>query len=109
MEGFSIPINKTAEGGYLSRFKVKGKGRDFGYSFALCWWHIGVLQDSTNQMVNLKWILFLFEALSWMCINLEKSAITLIGEVEDSDTLTQELGCSVSHLPTTYISLPLGS
>lgn len=65
--------------------------------------------DSTNQMVHLKWILFLFEALSGLWINLEKTGIIPIGGVNNSVLLAQELGCNVSQLPTTYLGLPLSA
>ena len=62
-------------------------------------------QDSMEQMIFLRWILVWFEALSGLKINLDKSYILLVGDVE---RLACELGCKVGELPTTYIGLPFG-
>jgi hypothetical protein len=42
-------------------------------------------------------------------INLGKSEIVPIGEVEDVEGLAQLLGCRVASLPMTYLGLPLGA
>ena len=44
-----------------------------------------------------------------MRINLEKSSIVPVGDVESLDLLTLERGCKVGSLPTTYLRLPLGA
>ena len=44
-----------------------------------------------------------FEALSGLKINLSKSALLLVGSVENSQSLALELGCNVGSLPTTYL------
>ena len=49
-----------------------------------------------------------FEALSRLRVNLEKSAILLVGNVENLNQLASELGCRVGSL-STYLGLPLGS
>ena len=50
-----------------------------------------------------------FEALSGLRANLEKSVIMSVGEVENIDRFSSELGCRVRTLPSTYLSLPLGT
>jgi hypothetical protein len=42
-------------------------------------------------------------------INLGKSKIVPIGEVEDAEELANLLGCRVASLPMTYLSLSLGA
>ena len=42
-----------------------------------------------------------------MRINLDKSSITPVRDVESPEVLAQELGCNVNLLPTTYLGLPL--
>lgn len=59
-------------------------------------------------MMYLKWILQLFEALFGIHINLDKSSIILVDDVEDLEILAQELGCNINSLPTSYLGLPLG-
>jgi hypothetical protein len=50
-----------------------------------------------------------FEAASGLRINLEKSELVPIGEVENVENLTHILGCRVASLPITYLGLPLGA
>ena len=52
--------------------------------------------------------MFWFEATLGLRINLAKSEIILIGEVEEVDELAVELGCRVGQLPVVYLGLPLG-
>jgi len=58
---------------------------------------------------NLRCTLLCFEAASGLMINLGKSEIVPIGEVEDVDFLAHILGCRLGWLPMTYLSLPLGA
>ena len=51
----------------------------------------------------------LFEAVSGLRINLEKSELIPVGRVENMDDLAWEFGCSLSSLPTTYLGMPLGA
>ena len=44
-----------------------------------------------------------------MRINLDKSFILPMRDVENPDLLALELGCKVGSLPTTYLGLPLGA
>ena len=60
-------------------------------------------------MVFPSWIVLCFEALFGLIVNLEKSFILPMGDVECLDQLTCELGCRVETLPSTYLGLPLGS
>jgi hypothetical protein len=50
-----------------------------------------------------------FEAASGLRINLSKSEIVPIGEVENVDSLAHILGCRVASLPMTYLGLSLGA
>ena len=50
-----------------------------------------------------------FEVVSGLKINLQKSEIILVGEVEDVDRAVVVFGCKVGNLPTTYLGLPLGA
>ena len=44
-----------------------------------------------------------------MRINLDKSSILPVGDVENPNLLALEIGCKVGSLPTTYLGLPLGA
>ena len=52
--------------------------------------------------------MFWFEAASGLRINLAKSEIIPVGEVQGIEELAMELGCRVGQLPTVYLGLPLG-
>ncbi|KAG2411395.1 hypothetical protein I3760_Q000600 [Carya illinoinensis] len=62
-----------------------------------------------NQMQVLKTVLFCFEAVSGLKVNLEKSELVPIGEVSNIRHLARTMGCKVSSFPMTYLGLPLGS
>jgi len=62
-----------------------------------------------EQIRHLRCIFLFFEAASGLRINLGKSKIVPIGEVEDVEGLAQLLGCRVGSLPMTYLGLPLGA
>ena len=51
----------------------------------------------------------LFQALSGLKINIGKSAIFLVGRVENPDFLALALVCYVGSLLTTCLGLPLGA
>jgi hypothetical protein len=55
-------------------------------------------------------VLFLsFEAVSGLKLNMAKSALVLVGDVDNMDELAGILGCGVSSLPLKYLGLPLGA
>ncbi|KAJ9677832.1 hypothetical protein PVL29_022672 [Vitis rotundifolia] len=60
-------------------------------------------------MTCLSWTLCWFEAASGLRINLAKSEIIPVGEVEEILEMAVELGCKVGQLPSTYLGLPLGA
>jgi hypothetical protein len=62
-----------------------------------------------EQFCNLRCLLQCFEAVSGLKINLSKSVIIPIGEVEDVEGLSRILGCGVESLPLMYLGLPLGA
>ncbi|RVX23817.1 hypothetical protein CK203_000161 [Vitis vinifera] len=58
---------------------------------------------------NLSWILAWFEAASGLRINLAKSALIPVGQVDELEEMAAELGCRLGALPTVYLGLPLGA
>ena len=60
-------------------------------------------------MAHLSWILLCFEAFLGLKINLDKSSMLVVGNVDDIEGLAIELGCSSKTLPTNYLGLPLGT
>ncbi|RVX23694.1 hypothetical protein CK203_000525 [Vitis vinifera] len=66
-------------------------------------------ETNKEQVSALSWVLAWFEAASGLRINLDKSVLILVGEVEDIEELAVELGCKIGMLPTVYLGLPLGA
>ncbi|RVW61121.1 hypothetical protein CK203_020538 [Vitis vinifera] len=62
-----------------------------------------------ESLLYLSWILLWFEAASGLKINLEKSMVIPVGEVEGALDMAAEIGCKVGQLPTVYLGLPLGA
>ncbi|RVX17793.1 hypothetical protein CK203_004242 [Vitis vinifera] len=62
-----------------------------------------------EYLTSLSWILAWFEAASGLRINLAKSELIPIGEVEEIEEMVVELGCKVGALPSVYLGLPLGA
>ena len=111
MKVFSLLIDKATMGGFLSSYNIRGRnGVALNISHLLFTDDTLVLcKDSEEQMFFLSWILMCFEALSRLRVNLEKSVILPVGDVENLDQLACELGCRVETLLSTYLGLPLGS
>ena len=110
MEVLDVRIRRAVEGGYLSGCIIRGGSRT-----SLNISHLFFVDDtivfceaSKEQVSHLSWILFWFEAASGLRINLAKSEIIPIGEVEEILELAVELGCRVGSLPSHYLGLPLG-
>ena len=61
------------------------------------------------KMLYLSWILLYFEALFGLRVNLEKSVILPVGNVENLNQLASELGLWRRVLPSTYLGLSFGS
>jgi hypothetical protein len=65
--------------------------------------------EQAEHVCNLKCTFLCFKAASGLRINLGKSKIVPIGEVENVDSLAHIQGCRVASLPMTYLGLPLGA
>ncbi|RVX13412.1 hypothetical protein CK203_020908 [Vitis vinifera] len=53
-------------------------------------------------------IAHVFEAMSKLSINLDKSKLIPIERVENLEELALEFGCKVGALPSSYMGFPLG-
>ena len=112
MEVFSLMTDKAKMGGFLIGYNIKGRnGVAMNISHLLFADDTLVFcKDTEEKMVFVSWILLCFEALFRLRVNLEKSAILPVGEVENIDQLACELSCRVGlWLPSTYLGLPLGT
>ena len=111
MDALSHLINKVVQRNFLSGFKFGGRDEE-----ELVLSHLFYVDDTllfckanSDQMAHLVWILMWFEALSGLRINLSKSEIFLVGEIENAEELVVELGCKVGSLPSSYLALPISA
>ncbi|KAL6323455.1 hypothetical protein AAG906_039025 [Vitis piasezkii] len=111
MEVFSCLLRRAISGGFLSRWRVRGRGGE-GILISHLLFADDTLvfcEESHDQLTYLSWLLMWFEACSGLRVNLEKSKLIPMGRVHDIEDLTLELGCKVGGLPSCYLSLPLGA
>ena len=81
-----------------SRLGKEGVGwRDISFPFC---------EASQEQVTFLCWLLIWFEAMLGLKINLEKSEMVLVGEVDNVENLACKIGCKVGKLPSSYLRLP---
>lgn len=62
-----------------------------------------------NQVLHLSVVLFAFEAVIGLKINLAKSSMFSLNADSDINMLADIMGCKVEKFPTTYLGLPLGA
>ncbi|RVW46326.1 LINE-1 reverse transcriptase-like [Vitis vinifera] len=110
MEVLSALIRRAVGGGFVSGYNLKGRG---GLVMEVS--HLLFADDTIifceakkEYLTSLSWILAWFEAASGLRINLAKSVLIPIGEVEEIEEMAVELGCKVGALPSVYLGLPLG-
>ena len=105
----SALIRRAVEGGFLSGCRIRGRRSDLNISH-LCFADDTIVfyEAKKEHLTHLSWTLFWFEAASSLRINLAKSEIFPVGEVEEVDVMVVELGCKVGSLPSSYLGLPLG-
>ena len=111
MEVLDVLIRRAVEGGFLSRCSIRGGSRSTLNISHLFFTDdtIVLCEASKEHLTHLSWILLWFEAASGLRINLAKSEIIPVGEVDEIEELVVELGCRVGSLPSQYLGLPLGA
>ena len=111
MEALSRMVNATIEHGLLTSFPMGGR------VFSDLVVYYSQFADETlifyeghlEQIHCVRLILLCFEAVSGFRVNLGKSEIVAICEVEDIGALATILRCSIAPLPMKYLGLPLGA
>ncbi|RVW35151.1 BTB/POZ and MATH domain-containing protein 4 [Vitis vinifera] len=111
MEVLSNLIRRAVDGGFLSGCRIRGRGEEEMIVSHLLFADDTIIfcEASKEQLSALSWILAWFEVASGLRINLDKSVLIPVGEVEDIEEMAVELGCKVGLLPTVYLGLPLGA
>ena len=108
MEVLSVLIRRAVEGGFISGCNIwRGSGPVANISHLLFADDTIVFCEAKKEdMTYLSWILCWFEAVSGLRINLAKSEIIPVGEVEEILEMAVELGCKVGQLPSSYLGAP---
>ena len=111
MEVFSRVLRRMDEVGIIRGFKVRGVGGD-----ELCISHLLFADDtilfcdtSIEQFLHIRMLLTCFTAVIGLKINVSKSEMVPVGEVNNLDELANVLGCKIGVLPLTYLDMPLGA
>ncbi|WJZ96214.1 hypothetical protein VitviT2T_014921 [Vitis vinifera] len=111
MEALSQLLSSARNGGFISSFKVGGRGRE-----GLIVSHLLFADDTlifygvdAEQLQYLSWTFMWFEAILGLKVNLSKSEVIPVGEGVHMETLVPVLGCKIGSLPTSYLGLPLGA
>ena len=88
MEVLSNLIRRAVEGGFLSGCRIQGGRQPVHISHLLFADDTIVFCEARKEhLTHLSWILFWFEAASGLRINLDKSEIIPVGEVEEMEEM----------------------
>jgi len=111
MEALSRMLNESMLQGLLTGFSVGIRDNE-----ALVVNHLLFVDDTlifcgvqAKHVRNLRCTFLCFEVVSRLRINLGKSELVPIGEVDDVESLTHILGCRIGSLPITFLGLLLGA
>jgi hypothetical protein len=67
-----------------------------------------LLEFSTENLQNIKFILSCYEAMSGMKINFEKSEVFTVGlEAEEQQQVVEILSCKLGSFPMKYLGMPI--
>ena len=110
MEVFSLLVEKGTFGGFLLGYFVEGRsGKAVQVTHMLFVDHNLVFYNVfEDQLMYPSWILLCFEALSRLKVNLDRSVILPVGNVENVDRLAHELECKAWALPSIIQAFRLG-
>ena len=111
MEVLSALIRKAIDGGFIFGCRLRGKwGMEMNVSHLLFVDDTIIFYEARKEhLTHLGWILGWFEATFGLRINLAKSELIPVGEVEDIEEMVVELGCRVGDFLVKYLGLPLGA
>ena len=110
MEVLSVLIPRAVEGGFIFGCSIwRGRGQTINISHLLFVDDTVIFCEAKKEyLMHLSWILFWFKAALGLKINLDKSEVIPVGEVEGVNEMAVEIGCRVGQLPAVYLGLPLG-
>ena len=108
---FSRMVKKMEGAGLISGFKAKGRrGRGECISHLLFADDTILFCDAeVEQILHVRLLLLGFQAVTGLKVNVAKSEIVPIREVNNMQVLAELLGCWIGALPMTYLGMPLGA
>jgi hypothetical protein len=111
MEVLSRLLKKTEEWGFIHGFQVgAARGESLGVSHLLDANDTILSCDAClDQLTYISRVLTCFEAVTGLRVNMSKSEMVPIREVENLATLAGILSCRKGTLSMTYLGMPLGS
>ncbi|WMV52976.1 hypothetical protein MTR67_046361 [Solanum verrucosum] len=111
MEGLNYMVRKANELGW-----IRGFGAYTNRANNMEITHLLYADDSlvfcgaeVSQIRHLRAILTIFEAISGLHVNWQKSCLFPVNQVNNMQGLVDNLGCQVASLPTKYLGMPLGA
>jgi len=111
MEVFNRMLQRVEGAGLIRGFKADGR-RGGGE----CVSHLLFAEDTilfcdvvVEQILHVQLLLLCFQAVTGLKVNVQKSEMVPIGEVNDVHALAKILGCRIGTLPLSYLGMPLGA
>jgi hypothetical protein len=111
MEVLSRMLRRSVERGFIKGFQV---GRDRHSSVSVS--HLLYADDTIlfcdaipEQLLYIRMALTCFEAVTGLKVNMTKSEMVPIGEVQDLSAMAELLYCQIGSLPMQYLGMPLGA
>jgi len=110
MEALSKMLSGAVDCGRLSGFSVDSRPTMIDISHLLFADDIFVFcKANPDHLRYLRVLLVCLESVSGLKVNLAKSLLVLIGNVDNVAVLASILGCGTSSLPLKYLCMPLGA
>ena len=111
IEVLSSLLKKTEECNLIRGFHVGSMN-----SVSVCISHLLFADDtilfcdaSREQLLSIRLVLSCFQVFTGLKVNIGKSEIVPVGEVNNLDALANIIQCRVGSLPMTYLGMPLGT
>ncbi len=104
-------LRRSVKKGFIKGFQV---GQDACSS--VCVSHLFYADDTIlfcdahpEQLLYIRMVFTCFEAITGLKVNMTKSEMVLIGEVNGFSALVDILYCHIGSLPVHYLGMPLGA
>uniref|UniRef100_A0A2N9G1S1 Reverse transcriptase domain-containing protein n=1 Tax=Fagus sylvatica TaxID=28930 RepID=A0A2N9G1S1_FAGSY len=111
MEVLSRMLRKVEEEGLIRGFRAGSNAAE-----GLCISHLLYADDTIlfcdadlDQLIYVRMVLTCFEAVTGLRVNMAKSEMVPVGEVQNIAELADSLCCHIGGLPLSYLGMPLGA